>query len=514
MQILGQRGWLYALLGGAAFLLHKRRRLWLDALDRRFFREHYNVQRVLRAVVEEIHESRNFKNVAPQAVSQIERALHPEFVAILMRQSGDSNYRALASSSEAPPPIPAESKLIGIARLLGKPLEISQSQSGWLRELPRQEVRFLRQARIEWLFPIGMVEGGTEALLAPGPKRSEEPYSWEDQELLKAITGSLALLLEDWPTGERKGFEECPECGTCYDAGSGKCRKEGANLTPLSFPRVLAGRYRFERRLGEGGMGMVYESLDMELERRVAVKLIRPDLTASAEAVSRFRREARAAASFTNPNVVTIHDFGMAEGGRAYLVMELLHGSTLRQELKMNGPLPASRASGILDGVCSAVAAAHNQRLLHRDIKPENIFLVKSEGADVAKILDFGVVKPIIPAETTQSSPQTDSGMLVGTLKYMSPEQLRGEKPAESWDLWALAVVAYEMLASAHPFNGSTSLDVSNTILAVRITPLCTYLPEAPPSWQCFFDQALSINISSRPASALQFLYKFKEATR
>jgi eukaryotic-like serine/threonine-protein kinase len=507
-EILSQRGLLYTVLAGGGFLLHIKRQVWLDALDRHFFRERYNAQRVLRAVVDEVRAAHNFERVAPRVEEQIEAALHPEFASILMRQPGADRYRVLASNKKSLPPIPADSKIIAMLRLLGKPLEISQSRTGWVRQLPQQEIKFLQQARIEWLFPISLVEGQTEALLALGPKRSEEPYSWEDQELLQGITSSLALLLEQSPQSELKGFEECPECGACYDTGSGKCRKEGANLTPLPFPRVLAHRYRFEQRLGEGGMGMVYESLDTELRRRVAVKLMRSELTSDSEAIARFKREAQAGASFTHPNVVTIYDFGIANDGRAFLVMELLKGSTLRRELNRHGRLPASRVSEILAGICAAVSAAHEQRLLHRDLKPENIVISNSEKMETVKILDFGIAKPMAGTETTRSG-QTGPGVLLGTLKYMSPEELRGGKPAESWDVWALAVVTYEMVVGAHPFNGSTSLDVSNRILAARATPLAAYLSEVPTGWQHFFDHALALDVASRPASALQLYSDF-----
>ena len=156
--------------------------------------------------------------------------------------------------------------------------------------------------------------------------------------------------------------------------------------------------------------------------------------------------------------------------------------------------------------------AAHRRRLLHRDLKPENIFLGDAEGAGTPKILDFGLVKPIALAEATQSSGQTGSGMLVGTLKYMSPEQFRGEKPAESWDLWALAVVSYEMLAGTHPFAASTPLDIRAAVLAGRVTPLRAHLPEAPAGWQHFFAQALATRVELRPASALQFFSEFKQS--
>jgi hypothetical protein len=514
-QILSDRGLLYTVLAGGAFLLHIRRRAWLDAIDRRFFRERYDAQRVLRGVVEEIRAARSFPKVAPQVVSQIEAALHPEFAAILMRHPGDAEYQVLAARENAPPPIPADSKLVGLVRLLGKPVEVSPSQTGWLRsQLPRQESEFLRQARMEWLFPICLAEGQTEALLAVGPKRSEEPYSHEDQELLQGITSSLALLLEQSPSvaPAREGFEECPTCGACYDTGSVSCTKEGARLLSWDFPRLLANRYRFDQRLGEGGMGTVYQAFDTELERQVAVKLIRSDLTASSAAAARFKQEAKAAASFTHPNVVTVFDFGVAEGQRAYLVMELLRGLTLRQELTKNGRVPAARASEILSGVCAAVDAAHRRRLLHRDIKPENIFLANPEGTETAKILDFGVVKTIAPADTTLTAGQTGPGVLVGTLRYMSPEQLRGEEPAESWDLWALAVVAYEMLAGAHPFAGSTVLEAHNAILGGHMTPLGAHVPDAPPAWQGFFDQALSPRADLRSPSALQLFAAFNQS--
>jgi hypothetical protein len=514
-QIMSQRGLLYAMLACGGFLLHIRRRLWLDAVDRRFFRERYDAQRVLRAVVDEIREARSFEKVAPHVVSQVETALHPEFAALLVRKPGEAKYRVLAAQEQAPPPIQADSKLMGLVRLLGKPVEISQSQTDWLRsQLPQQESEFLRQARLEWLFPICLVEGQMEALLAMGPKRSEEPYSREDQELLQGITSSLAILLEQSPSlaPVREGFEECPQCGTCYDTGSGSCNKEGAKLISLSLPRLLDHRYRFEQRLGEGGMGMVYRAFDTELERQVAVKLIRSDITASAEAAARFKQEAKAAASFTHPNVVTVYDFGVAENQRAYLVMELLRGLTLRQELSRSGRLPAPRTSEILRDVCTAVDAAHHQRLLHRDLKPENIFLVGAGTPEIAKILDFGVVKPIALTDTTLTIGQTGPGMLVGTLKYMSPEQLRGEKPAESWDLWALAVVAYEMLTGVHPFGGSTALDVHNAILASGPIPLRRHLPDAPQTWQDFFDQTLSSRVDLRPASALEFFSRFTQS--
>jgi serine/threonine-protein kinase len=259
-------------------------------------------------------------------------------------------------------------------------------------------------------------------------------------------------------------------------------------------------------------MGVVYQSLDMELQRQVAIKLIHPDLTSSVEAAARFKQEARAAAGFTHPNVVTIYDFDVAADGRAYLVMELLKGVTLRQELKRVHRLTPFRAIEIFTGVCAAVETAHGRKLLHRDLKPENIFLTNSGQSVAAKILDFGVVKTLAQSDEETMEGQTEPGRLVGTPKYMSPEELRGERPKEGWDLWAVAVVAYEMLTGEHPFKGATSSEVRTNILDGKVTPLDRHLPEAPESWQRFFNRALACDAASRPQSAVQLLHDFKQS--
>jgi serine/threonine-protein kinase len=245
-------------------------------------------------------------------------------------------------------------------------------------------------------------------------------------------------------------------------------------------------------------MGVVYEAFDVELKRQVAVKVIRPELLASADALARFRREARTAARLFHPGVVTVYDFGVADDGRAYLVMELLNGRTLREELRERGRLDPRTVLDILRGVCGAVALAHENGLVHRDLKPENIFLAQSGQRQAAKILDFGLAKPLEPGATVTVAP-TLPGAVIGTPAYMSPEQLRGDEPAEGWDVWALAVVAFEMLTGAHLFplsghprsalaggrNRAPSLDVPALAGASRV----------------FFERAFAPDCSRRPAS-------------
>jgi tRNA A-37 threonylcarbamoyl transferase component Bud32/uncharacterized membrane protein len=517
LEIVRARGWVYGALGALALLAHARRRQWLAALDRRFFRERYDAQRLLREVVEEVREAGSFERVAPRVVARIEVALHPEFVALMVHEPREASYRSLAAApaGQAPPLLPADSKLMALMRVLGKPLEVTLTESGWLKQqLPHEETDFLRQARIELVVPVAIDQNRREALLALGAKRSEEPYTREDQDLLVAIAASLALLLEK-PAPEvvrvSEAFEECPECGTCYDTRAGRCTQEGANLVPTRLPRLLAGRYRIERRLGRGGMGTVYAATDTALERDVAVKVIRDDLVGSAEAAERFRREARAAAGFAHPNVVTVHDFGVAAGTRAFLVMELLEGLTLREELKRQKRFEPPRTVAILRGVCEAVEAAHRRLLVHRDLKPDNIFLVRAETGEIPKVLDFGIAK-FLPTDT-RATADTGTGQLVGTIAYMSPEQWLGQPVDAAWDLWALAIVAYEMLTGAQPFAGGvTPADWQVALLAGRFTPVARHLPEAPARWQEFFARAFALERERRPGSARVFFSALEQA--
>jgi serine/threonine-protein kinase len=382
--------------------------------------------------------------------------------------------------------------------------------SNWLDErLPPEETEFVRNARIDLLIPIAKGAAQTEALMALGIKRSEEPYTHEDQELLGAIAGSLAVTLGQPAPDARRliaSFKECPECGVCYDASLLSCEVDHAHLKSMQIPRVLANRYRLERRRGQGGMGTVYEVTDSALERRVAIKLIREDWTDSNEALQRFRREARAAASFAHPNVVTIYDYGIEGETRAFLVMELLEGVTLREELNRHQRLTSARMVDIFQGVCAAVAAAHERSLIHRDLKPENIFLT----GNTVKVLDFGIAK-FLPTNddsaATAMSAATRTGVLVGTPAYMSPEQLLGEELHVCWDLWALSVVAYEVLTGALPFRRASGPDGRRAILAGDFAPV-----EEP--WQSFFARVFAEDRNKRPQSAAEFLSQLEHMLR
>ncbi len=318
--------------------------------------------------------------------------------------------------------------------------------------MPIGDIHALHGAAIELVVPIATAGAGFEALLVLGPKRSEEPYTEDDGELLMAIAEAVAMrFAQAAPPPTPEGFEECPTCGGCYESGTARCRTDETALVPSAAPRVLGGRYHLERRLGRGGMGTVYVAFDKSLDRRVAAKIVRAELVGLPGAVERFQREARVAAGFSHANVVTVHDFGVA-GAHAFLVMELLDGRTLRETLRAEQRLDPQRALAVVRDVTAAVEAAHRRRLVHRDLKPENICLVTQGSRETAKVLDFGIAKFLAGADGDPLTTLASGGGLVGTPLYMAPEQIRGERPEPSWDVWALAVIAFEMLTGSHPF--------------------------------------------------------------
>jgi serine/threonine-protein kinase len=447
------------------------------------------------------------EQVAPSVATRVADALHAEFCALLQRKPGEPLYRVVAAAPAGAltADLPATNKLIPLVRMLDRSVPITLAESGWLgQQLPQVDKEFLHNARIELLVPVSLEEGQTEVLLVMGAKRSEEPYSSEDTALLENVASALGLLLmRGAAMAPGRSFEECAACGTCYDTGTTRCEKDRTLLTLVATARLLGERYRLEKRLGQGGMGKVYRATDLSLNRAVAVKMIRDEFFANQKAVDKFRQESQVTGSFTHPNVVTVHDFGVDTNQRVFLVMELLEGITLREEMRVKKRLTAERTLELFEELCAGIGAAHARGLVHRDLKPENIFLSRTNTREMVKITDFGIAK-VMP-EFTNDTSNTATGVLVGTMRYMSPEQLRGGEMTARWDIWALSVMAYEALCGSAPFAGTDFATLQSAILGLQFPEVESLVPEAPGRWQEFFARAFAKKEAERPESAEVF---------
>ena len=271
------------------------------------------------------------------------------------------------------------------------------------------------------------------------------------------------------------------------------------NLTP----GTLIGSYEIKRRLGTGGMGEVYFARDTRLGRYVALKLLLPELTANADRLRRFKQEARTTSALNHPNIVTIFEIGEADSLH-YLVTEFIDGLTLRHFLT-DGTISVEQILDIAIQSASALAAAQALGIVHRDIKPENI-MRRADG--YVKVLDFGLAKLMPTAESMPSDEnlstaidvRTDPGSIVGTVAYMSPEQLRGTHVDGRSDIWSLGVVIYEMVARRPPFAGVSKSDIIAAILREEPPLLTNYSPEVPAELQ----QIVSRMLRKEPAERYQ----------
>jgi len=511
--VLKARGAVYVAVFAVAGLAYAQRQIWLSELDRRFFRDQYDAQTLFKQVMDDIRHAANIEEVSSSVVTRVVEAFHAEFCALLVRKPEEPLYRVVAAapSGSLTAALPATNKLIPLVRMLDRSVPIMLAESGWLgQQLPQVDKDFLHDARIDLLVPVALAEGSTEALIVVGAKRSEEPYSTEDTGLLENVASAVALLLIRGTSAMHgRSLEECPSCGTCYDTGTTKCEKDESLLTLVPTPRMLGKRYRLEKRLGQGGMGKVYRATDVSLNRTVSVKMIRDELFANQNAMEKFRQESRVTASLAHPNVVTVHDFGVDANQRVFLVMELLEGITLREEFRQKTRLTAERTLELFEGICAGIGAAHARGLVHRDLKPENIFLSKPNVHELVKITDFGIAKAL--AEFANDTNATATGVLVGTMRYMSPEQLQGKSISARWDVWALAVIAYEALCGAAPFAGMDYATLRSVILGATFPKVATLVPEAPDRWHEFFERAFAPLEEHRPQSVEVFWQELKD---
>jgi tRNA A-37 threonylcarbamoyl transferase component Bud32 len=256
--------------------------------------------------------------------------------------------------------------------------------------------------------------------------------------------------------------------------------EEAAKFDPL-VGAVLADRYQIVRRIGEGGMGAVYEARHTVIGKRVAVKVLLEKFLAKSDFVARLLQEARLASSIGHEHIVDVTDFGTTTDGRSFVVMEFLDGESLAELAMREAPLPIERSLGIARQVASALGAAHAKGIFHRDVKPENIYLIKRGDADFVKVVDFGISKAVKPGgdEGGEGYRLTHTGLLLGTPLYMSPEQARGEEDLDHRvDIWALGVLLYECLTGEVPFRANNYLGIISQVLTHDPTPPSKLRPE------------------------------------
>jgi eukaryotic-like serine/threonine-protein kinase len=270
----------------------------------------------------------------------------------------------------------------------------------------------------------------------------------------------------------------------------------------------LIGHYRIESLIGVGGMGEVYRARDEQLSRKVALKLLPRQLTADETQVSRFKTEARAASALNHPNILTVYEIG-SEGDRQFIATEFIEGVTLRAWLS-GGKIGLRDALEVAIQVASGLAAAHEAGVVHRDIKPENIML-RPDG--YVKVLDFGIAKlneqqPAVNHGFTgkMAMHETQPGLVLGTVRYMSPEQTRGDKADARSDIWNLGVVIYEMIAGIPPFQGETPSDCIAAILMTEPPALSGTLPDVPVKLESILKKALRKNRDARYQTSKEML--------
>jgi serine/threonine protein kinase len=273
---------------------------------------------------------------------------------------------------------------------------------------------------------------------------------------------------------------------------------------------IFTDKYEIEAKLGAGGMCDVYRARHIRIGKEVAIKMLRPDYAADPKIVERFEREARAASLVRHPNAINIMDYGIAAGNTPFLVMELVEGATVRELLKRHGAMTLERVVGIVNQACAALEAAHAVGVIHRDIKPENIIVSEVDGRDWVEVVDFGIAK--IQEDVSRRAALTGANLIIGTPRYMSPEQAQ-EKPVDARsDIYSLGLVVYEMLAGSPPFAGSSATRLLIAHAVEPPPPLTDQRPDLSPEVAAVVMRALEKDPERRQQSAIAFAREFESA--
>ena len=315
----------------------------------------------------------------------------------------------------------------------------------------------------------------------------------------------------------------CPACGTRYEGDARFCQRDGSRLQPADPASVAAadplpgqlfgGRYRVQRRVGEGGMAVVYRAEDEQTGEALALKVLAPVLTGDATAMARLRREAELGRLLRHPNVCPILAMARGPGALVYVVMPFLDGETLTERLVRGGPLAPAQVASILNDVAAGLHAAHSMGIVHRDLKPENVMVcARSAGDERAVVMDFGLATD--RRSRLQSRRLTRTGMVMGTPEFMSPEQLRDQPLDARSDVYALALVTCELLTGRLPFAGNTQQEQMLARLRVQPMPLRELRADlqVPPVLELVMRRGLAADREQRYPTAPSFAQAFVSA--
>src|SRR5467141_3238786 len=309
-------------------------------------------------------------------------------------------------------------------------------------------------------------------------------------------------------------MKECPTCRCCFPDDVNHCPDDGAETTPsIQGEPILDGRYQLERRLGQGGMGVVYQARHIFLKTAHAIKIILPDLVGNdPNLVTRFRQEALAAAAIRHQNIIAVTDFGVVRGTMPFLVMEFVQGRSLQDIMTDEGAMTPMRAFELIQPICAGIAAAHRQKIVHRDLKPLNVMI--QEGVPIsegAKILDFGLAK-IKSGELLGSFIAAQTTGLMGSPFYMAPEQWSDDPPDARADIYSLGVMLFQMLCGEVPFRGSSIPAIMKKHLTNEPPSFHSMGVQVPPQIESVVRHALEKEPKYRTPSADEFVAELRTA--
>jgi len=431
-------------------------------LDKKFFRGAYRQEDILRRLITRIRDCDSEEEVCRLVCTELDAALHPKTL-FVCSWKGDSEEPAIVRASDSGPvstPVVLGTGILQLLQACKTSGECTLPSAGGA-PAASDSAKFMVIT-----VPTGKIKTGGAVLL--GQKKSEEPYTETDKHLLDGVAHAIGVAFENFWLKQRvdeglrerqevlgrldrqtiRLLKECPKCGACFDSLEEVCAHGHGELV-LSLPveRRIAQRYRLDRRIGKGGMGVVFAATDLNLGRVVALKIMTGHLFGDRAALNRFEREARVLARLNHPQIVALYDYGRLGGEGAYLVMELLTGASWRSELNRLGKIPPMTAALWFDQLLGALGAAHQAGIVHRDLKPENVIIASSENIGHGlKILDFGLAKMHSSAKSL-----TDTGVVMGTVAYMSPEQLRGDPIDQRSDLFSVGIMAVEAITGQVP---------------------------------------------------------------